>query len=111
MDTNNFEETLKQLQTKVDKISGVTEIQRPKSLSSFSFKNFQVKKNVLITVGIPIGIIILLVLGKPKIVMEEAIDPDGTVYQKISTRRVLVATISIILLLCGGYWLWNYKKL
>jgi hypothetical protein len=109
MEATNFEETLKQLETRVDKLSGIPS-DKPKSTQFFSFKGININKRIFLWIGIPVAIMAALMVFKPKIVREEITDEDGTVYEKVSKKRVFIGTLFITALIIGGYFVWKYKK-
>lgn len=110
MDSTNFEDTLKQLETRVEKLSGVPS-SKPKSSGFLSFKGISINKRIFVWVGIPVAIVAVLMFFKPKMVREEETDEDGTVYEKVSKKRVLISTIFILMILVGIYFLWKHKNL
>lgn len=92
---DNLDETIKQLEAKVNQLD---QTKTKGGLMNIKGFKFDVNKKKLIMVGVPVSVFVILAVLKPGFVCEQVVDKDdGAVYTKLSLKRVVVATV----LLCG----------
>lgn len=107
---DQFEETINQLDNKVSKITGTVNIPNGNSEKSSIFSSLSRNRKNLIYIGIPILVFVCLWVLKPKIILEEHTNEDGSIDQKVSIKRLLLSTA--FFLIVGGiiYYVLKVKK-
>lgn len=104
---DTFDDTIKQLENKVGQISGNSNV---KTSTGRDFLSGLISNKKMLYALPPIVIFLVLYFSKPKIVLEERVDDDGNIEEKISIKRVLIATIFLVVLGIGGIYYFKQRK-
>ncbi len=102
--------TLNELQSKVNQIVGTTTITNDKVDSTSLMAKYNINKNNLYYIAVPIVIMILLYVSKPSFIMIEVSDEDGSSTKKLSMKKMFISIVMFSAIILLSYGLYTYKK-
>jgi hypothetical protein len=111
MEDSEFEETLQKLSDQVNKFTSTTTVSNYGNTSGRGFMSkINFNSPLVYYVSIPLGIMIVLFLWKPRFITDE-VNGDGEIpKQKLVVKKLLIATVILTTVVCIIIFVKVFKK-